>query len=38
MLGPLFASDEMGNTPEHLLKTLNAIATYRAFLSRTHAT
>lgn len=28
MEGPLFAHDEMGNTPEHLLSTLNGIPTY----------
>lgn len=29
MEGPLFAPEEMGNTPENLLKTLNGIETYR---------
>jgi cytochrome c peroxidase len=29
MKGPLYSSDEMGNTPEMLLKTLNEIATYK---------
>jgi cytochrome c peroxidase len=28
MEGPLFAEDEMGNTPEHLLATLNGIPDY----------
>jgi cytochrome c peroxidase len=27
--GPLYAENEMGNTPEHLLSTLNQISTYR---------
>lgn len=29
MMGPLYSPDEMGNTPENLLKTLNEIETYR---------
>lgn len=29
MKGPLFAANEMGNTPENLLKTLNGIASYQ---------
>ena len=39
MQGPLFSKEEMGNTPENLLKSLNAIDTYRdlfaeAFIDR----
>lgn len=30
LAGPLFSENEMGNTPEHLEKTLNALPTYRA--------
>lgn len=30
MLGPLYADDEMGTTPEALLKSLRSIETYRA--------
>lgn len=29
MQGPLYAPEEMGNTPEHLLQTLNDITAYR---------
>ena len=29
MLGPLYAANEMGNTPENLLNTLNGIPAYR---------
>ncbi len=29
MLGPLYAADEMGNSPENLLQTLNGIGEYR---------
>lgn len=31
--GPLFAEEEMGNTPENLLKTINGIANYRALFA-----
>jgi cytochrome c peroxidase len=30
MKGPLYSPDEMGSTPEHLLKTLNGLEAYRA--------
>lgn len=33
MLGPLYAANEMGNTPENLLNTLNGIAAYRRLFS-----
>jgi cytochrome c peroxidase len=33
MLGPLYAPDEMGNSPEKLLSTLRANADYRAMFS-----
>lgn len=31
--GPLYAAEEMGNTPEHLLKSLNGIENYRALFA-----
>ena len=33
LLGPLYASNEMGNTPEQLLKDLSSNATYRRLFS-----
>lgn len=33
MQGPLYADNEMGNSPENLLKTLNAISAYRHLFS-----
>ena len=33
MRGPLFSEEEMANTPEQLLKTLNAIANYKALFA-----
>lgn len=33
MQGPLYAQNEMGNTPENLLKTLNSISAYRHLFS-----
>lgn len=37
MLGPLYAENEMGNTPENLLSTLNNIPTYRDLFSQAFA-
>jgi cytochrome c peroxidase len=34
MQGPLFAEDEMGNSPEQLLKSLNGNSTYRAMFQQ----
>lgn len=34
MQGPLFADDEMGNSPEQLLKSLNGNSTYRAMFQQ----
>ncbi len=34
MVGPLFAPDEMGNSPEQLLATLNNIPAYRALFQQ----
>jgi cytochrome c peroxidase len=34
MQGPLFADDEMGNSPEQLLKSLNENETYRAMFNQ----
>lgn len=34
MLGPLYAENEMGNTPENLIKTLNGIPAYRDLFSQ----
>jgi cytochrome c peroxidase len=36
MLGPLFAPDEMGTTPDQLLATLNAIPAYRALFRQAY--
>ena len=33
MKGPLFSKEEMGNTPENLLKTLNSIPNYKALFA-----
>ena len=34
MQGPLYDDHEMGNNPEQLLRSLNAIATYRALFAQ----
>ncbi|PCH77243.1 MAG: cytochrome-c peroxidase [Flavobacteriaceae bacterium] len=36
--GPLFATNEMGNTPENLLKTLNNIKNYRELFAKAFPT
>lgn len=36
MVGPLFAADEMGNTPENLLATLNDIPSYQALFKQAY--
>lgn len=36
MQGPLFATDEMGNTPQDLLATLNGIPTYQALFRQAY--
>jgi cytochrome c peroxidase len=36
MQGPLFTEDEMANTPENLLKSLNANATYKALFKQVY--
>lgn len=33
MLGPLYSKDEMNNTPQNLLKTINSIESYRKIFS-----
>lgn len=36
MLGPLYAADEMGNTPENLLQTLNNIPVYKELFNQAY--
>jgi cytochrome c peroxidase len=36
MQGPLYAPDEMGNTPDHLLATLNGIPAYQALFQQAY--